>query len=131
MKRVLCVWFPEWPIQRLCVARRELSRLPIVLFDESPRAGLRVTHCSRRAVGVVPGMPLAEARALARQAHFERHDPSADAEALENLAARCRQFSPIVGTGEAASLLMDVTGCPHLFGGEPSMLRQVAKFLAR
>src|SRR5437762_2871251 len=98
MKRVLCVWFPEWPIQRLCAARPALRKLPIVLFDDSRRGGFQVAHCSRRAVGIVPGMPLAEAKALLRQAHFERHDPVADTETILNLAARSRQFSPIVGT---------------------------------
>ena len=32
MSRVLCVWFPRWPIQRLQAARPELSRSELVLF---------------------------------------------------------------------------------------------------
>jgi protein ImuB len=76
-------------------------------------------------------MPLAEARALLPRVHFEQHDGSADGEALQVLAIRCRCFSPMIGIGEEASLLMDVTGCAHLFGGESSMIRQVAKFMDR
>ena len=32
MPRVLCVWFPRWPIQRLRIARPELRRSELVLF---------------------------------------------------------------------------------------------------
>jgi protein ImuB len=131
MRRVLCVWFPDWPIQRLRAARPELRERPIVLFEESPGGGRQVAYCSRQASGVTPGMPLAEARALLRQANFERHDPAADTESLQTLAAECQRFSPLVGAGEEASLLMDVTGCAHLFGGEQPLLRQVEQFATR
>jgi protein ImuB len=131
MRRVLCVWFPDWPIQRLRAARPELREQPIVLFEESSGGGRQVACCSREATGVAPGMPLAEARALLRQALFEQRDPSADAESLRTLAAECRRFSPLVGTGSDDSLLMDVTGCAHLFGGEQPLLRQVDQFATR
>ena len=87
MKRVLCVWFPHWPLQRVCLVQPELKGRPVVLYGPaqsgsnrsgSPRAGLAkapasaqrgdwlVVHCARAAVaaGVRPGMPLAEAQAL-------------------------------------------------------------------
>ena len=32
MPRVMCVWFPNWPIQRLRTERRELRRSELVLF---------------------------------------------------------------------------------------------------
>lgn len=64
-------------------------------------------------------------------AHFEQHDRSADVEFLQILAGECERFSPLVGFGEEASLLMDVTGCAHLFGGEQSLVRQVIQFITR
>ncbi|MGQ0636617.1 MAG: Y-family DNA polymerase [Planctomycetaceae bacterium] len=129
MPRVLCLWFPDWPLQRLCAARPELKGRPIVLFDESPRGGYRVTHSSCREI--FKEMPLAEAKALSPQAQFEPHDRSADSECLQVLAVECQRFSPSVGIGDEASLLMDVTGCTHLFEGEQPLARQVARFVAR
>src|SRR5688572_15202407 len=107
MRRVLCVWFPEWPMQRLCVARPELKGGPVVLFDESRRGGLEAVHCSRGAIrsGIAPGMPLAEVKSLLREAHFEKWDCEADSAALRKLAGRCQRFSPLVGMGDADSLL--------------------------
>jgi protein ImuB len=129
MQRALCVWFPDWPLQRLCAARPELKGQPVVLFGESPRGGFQVVH--GRCEGISPGVPLAEARASSPHARFERYDPSADSEALRTLAGECQRFSPLVGTGEEGSLLMDVTGCAPHFGGEQPLASQVAKFMAR
>jgi protein ImuB len=60
------------------------------------------------------------------QPWFALHDPAADRAALETLAGWCRRFSPVVGTEDPDSLLLDVTGCAHLFGGEEELARAVA-----
>jgi nucleotidyltransferase/DNA polymerase involved in DNA repair len=71
MKRVLCVWLPRWPLEQLLDARPELKASPfartaLVLYEQQPRAGLRVVACSPQAAarGIRTGMPLAEAAAL-------------------------------------------------------------------
>jgi protein ImuB len=101
------------------------------------RGKLWVTACSRSAGahGVVPGMPLAEARALCAgiPASFEPHDPQADREALRRLAEWCQRFSPLVAMEETAapdSLLLNITGCAHLFGGEEALAAQVVAELS-
>ncbi|HEV8066926.1 MAG TPA: DNA polymerase Y family protein [Planctomycetaceae bacterium] len=59
---------------------------------------------------------------------------------LRGLAHRCRHYSPLVGIEDSEtpdSLLLDITGGAHLFGGEARMARQVVAdfrrwgFLAR
>src|SRR5262249_54733273 len=66
MKRVMCFWFPNCPIQRLRHARPELREPPLVLHAPASRGQMAVTACSISAAqqGIVPGMPLAEAKAL-------------------------------------------------------------------
>jgi len=71
MKRVLCVWLPRWPLEQLLDARPELkasrfARTALVLYEQQPRAGLRIVACSPQAAvrGIRAGMPLAEAAAL-------------------------------------------------------------------
>lgn len=81
-------------------------------------------------------MPLAEAQALVEtspstshrspphldlEVHFELHDPVADQACLRGIAQACEYFSPLYGLEEADSpecVLLDVTGCTHLFGGD-------------
>ena len=38
-KRILCLWLPEWPIQRLIVAEPELRQQRVVLFRTDSRKG--------------------------------------------------------------------------------------------
>ena len=56
------------------------------------------------------------------------HDPRACHSALRRLARWCQRFSPYVGLEDAdepESLLLDITGCAHLFGGEREMVAQI------
>lgn len=87
--------------------------------------------------GIRPGMPLAEATALAVRRglgetgevpHLELADPLADRLAIEELAEWCGQFAPTVGLEESQtpeSLLLDVTGLGRLSGGEEALARRV------
>jgi protein ImuB len=174
MKRVLCVRFPNWPIQRLL--HELLPSVPAALAIHSPHADPRpnrpkttdlVEHDFRyvrtlfpaarngpavMAVsesawgqGVRPGLPLAEARsmvapagkpsskptAMAATAFHEWH-PGNDRTQLTELAEALRRFAPVVGIDEMPvpdCLLLDVTGCGSLFGGESvlaeALLREV------
>lgn len=118
MKRILCVWFPNWPIQRLVVDRPELRCQRIVLFRRDARRGQIVSAVSPLAMqdGLTIEMPLSEAKSLLRRATqaangsksskstqtdtpffiFE-HEQPADMTALETLADQLESFSPIVG----------------------------------
>src|SRR5579871_2992930 len=135
MKRVLCVRLPLWPVQRFRHARPAPDRQALVLYATG-RRGQAVAACSPGAAraGVAPGMPLAEARALAADARFEPHEPRDDREALRRLAIWCQQFSPEVALEEVEQpecLFLDVTGSGALYGGEPALARKVTDDLGR
>ncbi len=97
-----------------------------------------MAYCSApaRAGGVTTGMPLAEMAALDMKTSpcIEPHEPTADRDALEAVAGWCQRFSPTVGLEEAPqpeSLLLDITGLAHLFGGEAALAEQVIGAFAR
>lgn len=111
-------------------------------FDALPRAVVarvqgrrRVRFCSAaaRALGVRPGMPLAEARAVAPSLLITEDDPAADRAELVRWAAWCEQFSPLVGIAspDDESLLLDISGLEHLFGSERALAEQLAEGLRR
>ncbi len=160
MKRILYVWLPGWPLQRLRRARPELNDRPLVLYAAGGRGKTVVAACCPAAarLGVAAGMPLAEARAVLVQSvergahsandgmlrappsalrppHFEPHDSRADRAALRKLALWCqRRFSPLVALEDAAqpdSLFLDITGCGALFGGEEALAANVVAALRR
>lgn len=91
--------------------------------------------------GLEPGLPLAEARALLPGLITVPHEPEADARAIAALAAWCARYTPWAapdsteegegrGTGGAAGVLLDVSGCAHLFGGEHALLEDLQARLA-
>src|SRR5262245_49276855 len=132
MPRVLCVWFPRWPIQRLRSERPDLKHSELVLIAGRNQR-LLVTVCGPNAErrGVRVGQPLAEARALIPKARFLRADSSADREALRQLALDGQRFSPLVGLEDATapeSLLFDVTGCTHLWHDEERFVGAVREY---
>ncbi|HEX4192465.1 MAG TPA: DNA polymerase Y family protein, partial [Stellaceae bacterium] len=77
------------------------------------------------------GMGVADARALDPALLIEETDFIADAAALTKLAAWCDRFSPWVTPCGTDGILLDVTGCAHLFGDEAGMASQVIARLAR
>lgn len=140
-KRILCLWFPNWPIQRLVVDQVELRKQRIILFRRDSRRGQLVSAASPLAIkgGVCEGMPVSEAKSLLRGsgrfAIFE-HDLQQDVAGLETLSDSLEEFSPVVGLEtidsqdfkrgrRPNSLFLDVTGLAHLFGDEAQLARQL------
>ena len=72
-----------------------------------------------------PGMPLASARAMVRELTVVEADAPADARLLSAIADWCDRFTPFIAIDGSDSLLLDVSGASHLFGGEEKMLREV------
>jgi len=81
--------------------------------------------------GLMPGMRLVDARALVAGITVEKADPVTDQQALVQLGLWCGRFTPRVACDGADGLLLDVTGCSHLFGGEQAMMQTVSKRLTR
>ncbi len=93
------------------------------------------------ALGIFPGLPLADARALCPGLRVVPHDPAGDAAALRALAAWATRYSPWAapcataegrgeGPGGAGGLLLEVTGCAHLFAERPPSSSLAASSLA-
>src|SRR5262249_45769179 len=112
-----------------------------LVLHSTGRGKIDVVACCREArrQGVRPGMLLAEAQSLwpaslGGAARFEPHDPSADRQALRELAVWCQQFSPAVALDDAEApdcLLLDVSGCDGLPGGEEGLAGQAVAALRR
>ncbi len=72
--------------------------------------------------GLAPGLALADARARLPQLRVADADRRADRELLLVLAAHCELYTPLTALDEPHGLVLDVTGCAHLFGGEAGLL---------
>ena len=125
-RRILSIWFPRLGAERL------LRRLD--LPEDAPFAVLRDTgqmqvlsslSAAAEEAGVRVGQPLRDAHAICAGLLTRECAPQAEAAFLDALARWAGRFSPWVGVDRPDGLLLDVTGCTHLFGGEDAMLAQV------
>lgn len=96
------------------------------------RGALRLTAVDRRAagLGLAPGMGLAQARARVPHLAVAVADPAADARFLMRLAEACEVYTPRLAIDQPMGLLLDITGCAHLFGGEARMMERVPRRVA-
>jgi protein ImuB len=131
-RRLLALWFPRFPADALKRRCRAWPDGPVVLVTKVAGA-LRVSATDRRAtkLGLVPGLPLADARARIPGLHVFHADEAADAALLERLADWCERFTPLVALDAPHGLMLDVTGASHLFGGEAAMIMLAVNALAR
>ena len=84
------------------------------------KAGLRIGQAVAHATALVPGLVLHEL------------DPTADLAALQRLALWAqRLYSPTVAADPPDGLVIDATGCAHLFGGEEKMLVDIRRRLTK
>ncbi|HEY8382442.1 MAG TPA: DNA polymerase Y family protein [Microvirga sp.] len=96
---------------------------PPLVFVEKVKGALRLAAVDRQghALGLAPGLTLADARARIPELGVADHDPAADAALLERLAEDSDRWTPLVALDPPDGLLLDITGCAHLFGGERSL----------
>lgn len=95
-------------------------------------AAARLVACNdpAQAAGLVPGMGLAAARAIAPQLVVTQRDPRREVAALEALACVCGRFTPRIALVPPQALLLEIGGCLRLFGSLGQLLAAVRTDIA-
>jgi protein ImuB len=127
-RRYLAVWFPWLPSDR----RRHEADGAFVLVEKSKNA-LRLSAVSPEAgrLGLTPGLALADARARVPDLVTLVAEPEADAALLKRVALDFGRFTPMAAMDGPDGLILDVTGCAHLFGGETGLVERAFEHAAR
>jgi protein ImuB len=158
MKRIISLWFPKLTTDRLVRLGekdwQDKEAATVVWRDGCPRLAAVNPHA--QAAGLRVHMRLADCRALVPDLVTRPVDPDADRKLIDSLANWCDRYTPWVavdplgaavaeedatqvcstgGFGGDAGLLLDVTGCGHLYGqgdaGERALLADLVERLAR
>lgn len=106
--------------------------MPLVVVAKISNA-LQLTAIDQLAArhGLYAGLPLADARARVPALDVVEADEAADRALLEAIADWCDRFTPLVALDLPDGLILDVTGCAHLFGGETALLQSLCGFVRR
>ncbi|WP_254302490.1 Y-family DNA polymerase [Sphingobium chlorophenolicum] len=134
-RRYLALWFPFLPIDRLRIARPDLwaqGEGPAVVVEQV-RGAMRLAtlDADALALGLTPGMTLADARAQEPDLRIFDADPHGDQDWLERLCDGCARYTPIAALDSPFGLMLDISGCAHLWGGEEMLAREAADRLER
>jgi len=134
-KRFVSIWFRHLLADWQLIRRPELAVVPFV-FAAADHGRIIITSVSQLALeaGIEPGMRAADAKAICAGLEILDDKPGRPAQLLRGLGDWCIRYAPIVSIDEFAmdSLLMDVSGCAHLWGGEREYLKEiVSKFKSK
>jgi protein ImuB len=138
MKRVTSLFLPMLPIERL----RRLDRSgrsgpppdrPLITTERQGQRVVLAAVCPlARSLGLHPGMPLTQARALVPGLDIRPAEPEADKAVLLRLALfAARRWTPFAAVEKPDGLWLDISGCAHLFGGERKLCERIVRSCRR
>jgi len=106
--------------------------VPLVLVGRNNRKRVVLAaDQAARAAKLHPGMDATKARMLVPGLAMHQAKPAEDQAGLTHLAAWALQrYAPIVAPDSPNGLVIDATGCAHLYGGEEAMLADLRRRLA-
>jgi protein ImuB len=119
-RRLLSIWFPRLASDTSLRARPVEG--PFALTHRSGNADhLHCVNLAALARGLFRGMPLADARAICPDLATRPADLAREAAALASLCRWASRYAPMVATDGVDGLMADISGVPHLFGGEADL----------
>ena len=132
MKRFMSIWFPHLITDWYTVRHRELAGMPLV-FTIKERGRLVITAANAEAEkqGVCTGMVAADAKAIMPGLQVVDEIPGQAERLLRAIGDWCIRFTPGVAIDMPDGLVLDISGCAHLWGGEQEYLKDIVAKLGK
>lgn len=127
-KRYVYIWFRYLLADWQLIRRPELKDIPFV-FASPDHGRNMITAVSPLALaqGVEVGMRAADAKAICPDLELLDDKSGRAVKLLKGIGEWCVRYSPIVMIDDFSveGLIMDVSGCTHLWGGEREYLKEI------
>ena len=122
---MLSLWLRRLSTDRIARSRERSS--PLVIYGKRGNADvLTAVDDAAERIGLSSGFALAQARAMHPGIDAMAEDAEADAVLLESIADWCLRYTPLVTCDAPDGLLLDISGCAHLYGGEHKLVSDLA-----
>lgn len=103
-----------------------LQGSPFVLAaPERGRMTIKAVSITAEALGIEIGSVVADARAIYPSLQVLDDEPGSTAKLLDGLAKWCIRYTPVVAIDPPDGLMLDISGCAHLWGGERLYLKEI------
>lgn len=129
-KRYAALWFPflltDWYTRR----NPQFCDTPFV-FATSVQGRMCVSAVNPVAaqLGIRPNMVVADAKAAVPRLNVLQDKQFRKEKLLEGIGLWCMRYTPVVSIDTTDCLVLNITGCAHLWGGEEAYLRDIYKQL--
>jgi protein ImuB len=125
-QRFATIWFRYLRTDWFCRRQAHLKQVPFVLaLPDHGRMVVTSSNPLAQAEGVFPGMVVADARAIIPSLQVFDDNPALSEKLLTAIAEWSIRFSPVVAIDLPDGIILDITGCPHLWGGEKEYLTDI------
>jgi protein ImuB len=125
-KRVMAIWFRHLLTDGLALRRPELKDLPFVLAAPvKNRVVITASSPLAEQQGAFTGMAVADARAAVPELMAVEDTPGKAKKLLRLLGLWCIRYTPVVAVDPPDGLVLDISGCAHLWGGERGYLKEI------
>jgi protein ImuB len=125
-QRFASIWFRHLTTDWTVIQQPELAGEQFVLAaPERGRMVVRAASAKAQANGIGKGMVVADAKAVFPSLDVIEDEPGRAEELLIEMAEWCIRYTPLVAVDQPDGLILDITGCAHLWGGEQSYLKEL------
>jgi protein ImuB len=126
MTRIAAIVFPHLMTDWILRRQPTLKEIPFALaIADRGRRVVKAVNILAQIKGVNVNMVVADCKAIVPELEVLEYDPEQPRKLLTALAEWCVRYSPIVSVDLPDGILLDVSGCTHLWGGEEAYLKNI------
>ena len=131
-KRFVSIWFPylttDWHARKQPQLRDKAFVLKATVRN---RVIITAANALAQAQGIYENMVLADAKALYPSLHVIDDKPTLSTQLVDRIAEWCIRFTPIAAADYPNGVLLDASGCTHLWGNEEAYLKDIRDRLTK
>ncbi len=125
-QRYMYIWFRHITTDWLTRRRPNLKDTAVVFATlDHNRKVVTVSNSKALSLGILPGMVIADALVQAPDLEVIDEQPELADKLLHQFALWGIRFTPIVAVDPPDGIVLDISGCTHLWGGERAYFKEV------
>lgn len=122
----MSIWFPYLTTDWLTRQQPFLSGKPFVFVTaDRGRKLISALNTAARQTGITKGMALSDARILAPTLDYRDEQPHLEETLLRKAGLWCMRYTPVSALDAPDGLILDISGCTHLWGRESAYFKEI------
>jgi protein ImuB len=131
-KRFVSLWFRHLLTDWFTLRQPELQLVPFVLVaSQRNRIVITAANILAEQQGISTGMVAADAKAIIPSLKVIDDIPNKAERLLKKLGEWCIRYTPLIAVNLPDGLILDVSGCTHLWRSEQNYLNEIVSRLER